>query len=244
MKHESTSKAALFETNSQILLILYSSSMFFYVFLKHKRDMRLTYLLIIFVFLQIHLDSPSRQKIYLKIKFSNKIQFFTLEFIHIWNDLISFRFNYLCKFHTIPKLKRITNVFFAYCLFGNLSLNPGPVYNNQSLHSNEWNVFRSGGIHLVNLNVNNLLPKVDEIHYIAERTKAPVIGITESKLDKFIFRSEIQIDNYDLLQCDRNKNGGGFPSNIRVILVTCRKTFSANVIEALALKFCCLKSHL
>ena len=97
---------------------------------------------------------------------------------------------------------------------------------------------------LIHLNVNNLLSKVDEIHYIAERTKAAVIGITESKLDKSIFRSEIQIDNYDLLRCDRNKNGGGFASNIRVILVTCRKTFSPNVIETLSLKFCCLKSHL
>ena len=34
---------------------------------------------------------------------------------------------------------------------------------------------------------------------LAERTKAAVIGITESKLDKSIFQSEIQIDNYDLL---------------------------------------------
>ena len=56
-------------------------------------------------------------------------------------------------------------------LSGDISLNPGPVYNNQSLHSNEWNVFRSKGIHLIHLNVNSLLPKIDEICYIAERTK-------------------------------------------------------------------------
>ena len=59
MKPESTSKAALFETNSQILL---SFIFFFYIFLKHKRDMRLTYLLIVSIFLQIHPDWPSRQK--------------------------------------------------------------------------------------------------------------------------------------------------------------------------------------
>ena len=60
MKPESTSKAALFETNSQILLFF---TFFFYVcILKHKRDVRLTYLLIVFIFLQIHLVSPSRQK--------------------------------------------------------------------------------------------------------------------------------------------------------------------------------------
>ena len=108
MKLESTSKAALFETNSQILLYFV---FFFYVFLKHKHDMRLTYLLTVFIFLQIHLDLPSRQKTYLKIKDFNKIQFFTLEFIHTCDDLISFCFNYLCK------IICITNLFFACCLY-------------------------------------------------------------------------------------------------------------------------------
>ena len=140
--------------------------------------MRLTHLLIVFIFLQIHLDSPSRQKTYLKIKVFNKIQFFTLKSIHTCDDLISFRFNYLCKFHTIPKLKQMNNKYFFRILLilsGDIGLNPGPVYNNQSLHSNEWNVFRLKRIHLIHLNVNSLLPKTDEIRYIVERTKAAVI---------------------------------------------------------------------
>ena len=90
-----------------------------------------------------------------------------------------------CKFHLIPKLKQINNKSFLCILLllsVDITLNPGPVYNNQSLHSNEWNVFRSKGIHLVHLNLDSLLPKTDEIHYIAERTKAAVIGITESTL--------------------------------------------------------------
>ena len=93
-------------------------------------------------------------------------------------------------------------------LSGDISLNPRPVHNNQSLHSNEWNIFRSKGIHLIQLNVNSLLPKIDEICYTAEHTKSTVIGITESKLHKSIFQLEIEIDNYDLLRCDRNRNGG------------------------------------
>ena len=72
-------------------------------------------------------------------------------------------------------------------LSGDITLNPGPVYHNQSLDVNEWNVFRSKGIHLIHLNVNSLLPNIDEICYRAERTKAPVIGITESKLHKSYF---------------------------------------------------------
>ena len=207
---------------------------FFYVFLKHKRDMRLSYLLVVFIFLQIHLVLPSRQKAYLKVNIFNKIQFFTVEFIHTCDDLLSSRFDYLCKSHIIPKLKRINNKSFLrimLLLSGDISLNPGPVYNNQSLHSNEWDVFRSKGIYLIHLNVDILLPKIDEIRYIAERTKAAVIGITESKLDESIFQSEIQIDNYDLLRCDRNRNGGGVARYIRSDISYVRKDFFPNVVE-------------
>ena len=126
----------------------------------------------------------------MKIKDFNKIKFFTLEFIHTCDDLIRFCLNYLRKFHTISNLKRMNNKSFlriVLILSVDISLNPGPVYNNQSLHLNAWNVFRSKGIHLIHLNVNGLLPKVDEIRYIAERTKPAVIGITESKLDESIF---------------------------------------------------------
>ena len=100
-----------------------------------------------------------------------------------------------------------------------------------SFHSNEWNVFRSKGIHLIHLNVNILLLKIDEIRYIAACTKAAVIGITESKFDEFIFQSEIEIDNYDLLRCDRNKNGRGVASYIRSDISYVKKDFFPNVIE-------------
>ena len=173
--------------------------------------MRLAYLLIVSIFLQIHLHSPSCQKSYMKIKAFKKTHFLTLDFIHTCDDFNSYRFNYLCKFYTIPRHKRMNNKSFLRILVilaGDISLNPGPFYNNESLDSSEWNVFKSKGIHLIHLNVHSLLPKIDEICYIAERIKAAVIGITESKLDEFIFQSEIQIDNYNLVRCGRNRNGG------------------------------------
>ena len=141
VKPESRSKAALFETNSQILPFLL---FFFYVSLKHKRDMRLTYLLIVFIFLQILLNSPSFQKNIHENKSFLKIQFFTLAFIHTCDDLNSYCFNYLCKLYTIPKLKRMSNI-----LSGDISLNQGSVYNNELLDLNERNVFKSKGIHLI-----------------------------------------------------------------------------------------------
>ena len=74
MKPKSTSKPAFLKqiANSPILL---SFIFFFYVLLKHKRDMRLTYLLTVFIFLQIHLDLPFRRKTYMKIRAFYKIQF-------------------------------------------------------------------------------------------------------------------------------------------------------------------------
>ena len=77
-------------------------------------------------------------------------------------------------------------------LSGDIRLNPGPVYNNKSLHSNECNVFRSKWIHLIHLNVNGLLPKIDEMCYIAECTKARLIGITKSKLTNLFFNRKFK----------------------------------------------------
>ena len=61
----------------------------------------------------------------------------------------------------------------------------------------------------MHLNINSLLPKIDELRHMARLSNAAVIRISESKLDKSITNSEILIDNYDLLHCDRNRNGGG-----------------------------------
>ena len=86
-------------------------------------------------------------------------------------------------------------------------------------------------IHLIHQNVNSLQAKIGEIRYIADRTKAAVIGITESKLDKSTFQSEIQIDNCDLLWCDRNRNGRGVAYYIRSDIGYVQNDLFPNVIE-------------
>ena len=57
--------------------------------------------------------------------------------------------------------------------------------------------------------------KIDELRHIARLTNAVVIGISESKLDDSLPTSEIPIDEYDLLRCDRNRNRGGVACYIR-----------------------------
>ena len=41
-------------------------------------------------------------------------------------------------------------------------------------------------LHILHLNVNNLLPKIDEIRFIAKQSNASIIGISECKLDPSI----------------------------------------------------------
>ena len=57
-------------------------------------------------------------------------------------------------------------------------------------------------MHFIYINVNGLLPKIDEVRYIANVTNASIIGISETKLDKTIWSSELEIDDYDLVRPD------------------------------------------
>ena len=97
-------------------------------------------------------------------------------------------------------------------LSGDITLNPGPVYNHHPPNLNKWGKFKINGLHLLHLSVNSLLPKIDELRYIAKLSNAAVKGIAESELDNCILDSEIQIDNYQILRFDRNRNGGGLPA--------------------------------
>ena len=65
------------------------------------------------------------------------------------------------------------------------------------------------------LNINSVLSKIDELRIIANKSKASVIGITESKLDKTVLDGEINIDGYELVRSDRNRHGGGVACYIR-----------------------------
>ena len=59
------------------------------------------------------------------------------------------------------------------------------------------------------------MPKIEELRIIAKSTNAEIIGISESKLDESLLESEIQIDNYEIFWCDRNRHGGDVACYIR-----------------------------
>ena len=55
------------------------------------------------------------------------------------------------------------------------------------------------------MNINSLLSKIDELREIARKTRATVIGITESKLDGSVLDGEINIDGYELVRGGRRR---------------------------------------
>ena len=65
--------------------------------------------------------------------------------------------------------------------------------------------FKKRGMHFIHLSINRLLSK---IWYIAKLTNATVIGLSETKLDKAVFSSELELEEYDLVRSDRSQRGG------------------------------------
>ena len=51
------------------------------------------------------------------------------------------------------------------------------------LENDQWKTFDKRGLHLIHLNINSVLLKIDELREIAKKTRAIVIGSAETKLD-------------------------------------------------------------
>ena len=83
----------------------------------------------------------------------------------------------------------------------------------------------------MHININSLLPKIDELHYFVKLSEAAVIGISESKLGDSVLSSEIQIENYNLIRSDVNRHGGGVACFIRNYLSFNKKSFLPCEIE-------------
>ena len=69
--------------------------------------------------------------------------------------------------------------------------------------------FEKRGIHFILLNINSILPKIDELRLIAFKSHAAVIVITESKIDDTVLDGEIIIDGYMPISSDKTRHGEG-----------------------------------
>ena len=75
------------------------------------------------------------------------------------------------------------------------------------------------GMYFIPININNPMPKIDEVRHIANKTNVSIIGISETKLDETILSSELEVDGYDLLRPDQSRRGGGAASYIKSSIV-------------------------
>lgn len=78
-----------------------------------------------------------------------------------------------------------------------------------------YKIFTKRGLHIIHININSLLLKIEELRIIASKTNIAIIGITESKLDKTVLNNEIKIPGYNIIRADRNRHGGGVLCYIR-----------------------------
>ena len=87
--------------------------------------------------------------------------------------------------------------------------------NPNSTDASNFTQFQNRGLHFIHININSVLSKIEELKIIAAKTKAAVIGISESKLDASVLDGEIQIPGYNVIRADRNRHGGGVMCYIR-----------------------------
>ena len=93
-------------------------------------------------------------------------------------------------------------------LSDDISLNSGLFHKDTMEYWNGWNIFKKKDLNFTHLTINTLLPKIEELRFIAKSSNAAVIGICESKLDASVLEQEISIHNYKILCCTRNRHGG------------------------------------
>ena len=90
--------------------------------------------------------------------------------------------------------------------------------------------FRKKSLHILQLNVNSLLPEIDDISYIAKQSNASIIEISESKLDSSILSNQLDIENYNLISIYRLRRRGEFAYYIKKSLSYSNKpNFCGNI---------------
>ena len=89
-----------------------------------------------------------------------------------------------------------------------INLKSGSVQISPAANVNIWETLNKKGLHFLHININSLLPKIDELKCMANETNAAIIGIPESKLDHTVPDLEVNLPWYDILRYDRNRNGG------------------------------------
>ena len=167
------------------------------------------------------IKNKGKHKCFSDIKNLGNYDFFTYESISAANNItmIASQENILLLKIFYLKIARNENrafLLFLLLLAGDIETNPGEISSNNDLPPyNKFQSFKKRGMHFTHININSILPKIDELRQIASETKCVVISISETKLDETIQDEELQIQGYNLIRNDRNRNGGGVACYVR-----------------------------
>ena len=175
LKPESVNRSELMNS---VYLWLNFSILLSHVFLKSRRGCRLKSIFMCITFLCSFFYSPFKHRSVYNYKLSHQIEVFTPEYLNANNKLHEAFLNPQYTVLTISKLKQINNKSFYRLLIilsGDISLNSGSVCKHQILNTTEWDIFKTKGLHLMHLNINSLLPKIDELRHMGRLSNAAVI---------------------------------------------------------------------
>ena len=203
-KHKSNmSKISITLDNNAFFLVKVLA--IFRVFMRKQRDhLKLGYLaifLIVILLLKFKTEDGFPFS-FTSLQNCSTNEFFNVETItsHHYVQNITLHQNLVCLAITNLKYKDYNNFYqFVLLLSGDVSLNPGRLQISPTVNFNIWEPLNKKGLHFLHVNISSLLPKIDELKCIARKTKATIIGITESKLDHTVPDLKVDLPGYDIL---------------------------------------------
>ena len=152
----------------------------------------------------------------------NSKELFDLNFVSISGKINKRNITDIMRNKAISQLQIKNKSFFKHLLLlsGDIEVNPGPVQFSPDAQNgipstqaknglDKFEMLNKRGLHFLHVNINSVLPKLEEIRYIARSVNLSVIGLSESKLDNSVNDNEISIPGYDIMRKDRSRNGGG-----------------------------------
>ena len=76
--------------------------------------------------------------------------------------------------HGIQNENLLHTLSFHDCNFSGDKFYYNPNSLNKNKSRNEWNVFKKRAMHFIHVNINSLLPEIDEVHYIVKITNVSI----------------------------------------------------------------------
>ena len=95
------------------------------------------------------------------------------------------------------------------------------------------------GFKIGHLNIRSLVKNVDQLRIYLSNKKYNILSVNETMLDSSIPNDEININGYDIVRKDRNRNGGGVALYIRnVIDYKIRNDLMNEKLETITIEVC------